>query len=80
VVLSVTFMKDLLAGIDITAWWRSDLAFGWALLVLSILVGNFAYGAPLTGAGKANWMICLVAFAVVNLPAHLASGAGAAGK
>jgi hypothetical protein len=52
VVLSITFMKDLLSGIEITRSWRMDLAIGWSLLVLSIFVGNFAYGAPLTGAGK----------------------------
>ena len=52
VVLSITFMKDLLGGIEITRCWRLDLALGWGLLVLSIFVGNFAYGAPLTGAGK----------------------------
>ena len=31
-----------------------DLALDWGFMVLSILVGNFAYGAPLTGAGKAK--------------------------
>jgi len=52
VVLSISFMKDLLSGIDITRCWRLDLALGWGILVFSIFVGNFAYGAPLTGAGK----------------------------
>jgi hypothetical protein len=54
VVLSITFMKDLLSGVEITRGWRFDLALGWGFMVLSILVGNFAYGAPLTGAGKAK--------------------------
>ena len=45
-------MKDLLSGVDISRFWRIDLAVAWGILVLSILVGNFAYGAPLTGAGK----------------------------
>jgi hypothetical protein len=57
VVLSVTFMKDLLSGVEITRWWRMDLALSWGILVASILVGNFAYGAPLTGAGKANFKL-----------------------
>jgi len=52
VVLSITFMKDLLSGVEITPGWRFDLALGWGFMVLSILIGNFAYGAPLTGAGK----------------------------
>ena len=54
VVLSITFMKDMLSGVEITPCWRIDLALGWGLMVFSILVGNFAYGAPLTGAGKAT--------------------------
>jgi hypothetical protein len=52
VVLSITFMKDLLSGATISCAWRLDLALAWGLLVFSIFVGNFAYGAPLTGAGK----------------------------
>jgi hypothetical protein len=52
VVLSITFMKDLMGGVDISRCWRLDLAIGWGILLLSIFVGNFAYGAPLTGAGK----------------------------
>lgn len=52
VVLSITFMKDLLSGATISRAWRLDLALAWGVLVFSILVGNFAYGAPLTGAGK----------------------------
>lgn len=51
VVLSITFMKDLLAGVEISRTWRVVLALAWGILVLSIFVGNFAYGAPLTGAG-----------------------------
>src|SRR5580692_8372789 len=52
VVLSITFMKDLLSGVEISRFWRLELGLGWAILVVSIFVGNFAYGAPLTGAGK----------------------------
>jgi hypothetical protein len=52
VVISITFLKDLLSGIIMSRSWRIDLAIAWSCLVLSIFVGNFAYGAPLTGAGK----------------------------
>lgn len=57
IVLSITFLKDLLGGIDIGFWSKSALISSWLLLALSIFIGNFAYGAPLTGAGKnnANW-------------------------
>ncbi len=57
VVLSITFMKDLLSGVDISRCWRLDLALGWGILVISIVFGHFAYGAPLTGAGKGNFKL-----------------------
>ncbi len=38
--------------VDISLFWRLMLAIAWGILVISIFVGNFAYGAPLTGAGK----------------------------
>lgn len=59
VVLSVTFIKDLLKGVDITMCWRIDLGLGWGILLASIFVGNFAYGAPLTGAGKAGFKLAI---------------------
>ncbi len=52
IVVSITFLKDLLGGADLGSWARAGLISSWFLLAISILVGNFAYGAPLTGAGK----------------------------
>ncbi|MFZ0773464.1 MAG: hypothetical protein WCA49_19600 [Candidatus Sulfotelmatobacter sp.] len=58
IVLSITFVKDLLGGSDIGTSARFALILSWVLLALSIFVGNFAYGAPLTGAGKtASWKL-----------------------
>lgn len=59
IVLSITFLKDLLSGVDIGFWSKCALIFSWVLLALSIFIGNFAYGAPLTGAGKndPNWKL-----------------------
>jgi hypothetical protein len=54
IVLSITFLKDLVQGSPLTACWRVDIVTSWVLLLVSIVVGNFAYGAPLTGAGKSN--------------------------
>lgn len=57
IVLSITFMKDFLSGTLISPPWRIDLALGWGILLVSIFVGNFAYGAPLTGAGKPDFKL-----------------------
>jgi hypothetical protein len=58
IVLSITFLKDILSGSYIGCWARTALISSWTVLALSILVGNFAYGAPLTGAGKtASWKL-----------------------
>ena len=59
IVLSITFLKDLLGGSYLGFWAKLALVSSWTFLVLSIFIGNFAYGAPLTGAGKnnANWKL-----------------------
>ena len=60
IVLSVTFMKDVLGGSDVSTCSKVLLIISWVTLAASILVGNFAYGAPLTGAGKTvGWKLCL---------------------
>jgi len=55
VVLSVTFMQDLLKGVDLTWGWRAELISAWMFLVSSTVFGLLAYGAPITGAGQANF-------------------------
>jgi len=60
IVLSVTFMKDVLGGSGVSTCSEVLLIISWVTLAASILVGNFAYGAPLTGAGRsAGWKLCL---------------------
>jgi len=54
IVLSITFMKDILGGTEIATCSKIILVSSWVSLAASILVGNFAYGAPLTGAGQTD--------------------------
>src|SRR5215813_10933290 len=57
VVLSISFMKDLLPGATVTSGWRHELVWSWAFLLLSIILGNLSYGAPITGSGKDNFKL-----------------------
>jgi hypothetical protein len=50
----------VLGGSDVSTCSKVLLIISWVTLAASILVGNFAYGAPLTGAGKTvGWKLCL---------------------
>lgn len=55
IVLSLGFIKDFLAGGTIGTGWRWGLVASWVLLILSLVAGHLAFGAPLTGAGEVGW-------------------------
>src|SRR5713101_5849623 len=62
VVLSISFMKDLLQGVSISTAWRTELAFSWILFIVSFIAGLIAYGAPITGAGKDEFKLSVNTF------------------
>jgi hypothetical protein len=55
IVVSISFLKDFLQGSEVSFEWRVELVASWVAMLASILFGHFAYGAPLTGSGDANW-------------------------
>lgn len=57
VVLSISFMKDILAGVAVSSGWKYELVASWSFLLLSAVIGVVAYGAPITGAGKPNFRL-----------------------
>jgi len=59
VVLSVSFIKDLLGGVDVGITLKAVLITSWVLLVLSIVVGLLAYGGPITGAGRTDFKLAV---------------------
>jgi len=54
IVLSLTFLKDFVKEAPVSASWRIWLVTTWLLLICSLFFGHLAFGAPLTGAGKAE--------------------------
>jgi len=57
-VLSLGFLKDFVKGQKITGDWWLCLAGAWLMLIVSLICGHLAFGAPLTGAEKdPNWQL-----------------------
>jgi hypothetical protein len=56
IVLSLTFLKDFVKDTPISTFWQAWLVVTWLILIVSLLFGHLAFGAPLTGAGRnTNW-------------------------
>ena len=59
-VLSLGFLKDFVRGQTITGAWWFCLAGAWLMLIVSLICGHLAFGAPLTGAGNnPNWTLTI---------------------
>jgi len=59
IVLSISFLKDFVAGSAISGFWRVELAFAWILLIISVVLGHLGFGAPLTNVGKQGWRLAV---------------------
>jgi hypothetical protein len=57
VVLSLGFIKDFLVNNPPTPQWRYELYISWFVLLLSVLSGHFAFGAPLTKVDGPGWQL-----------------------
>jgi hypothetical protein len=51
-VLTLGFLKDFVRGQTITCGWWFCLGGAWLMLIVSLICGHLALGAPLTGAEK----------------------------
>lgn len=57
VVLSISFMKDILQGISLGRFWRCELIASWTVLLASTVFGILAFGGPITGAGESTFKL-----------------------